>query len=197
MNSIITRPRDLAVANSRLKGGNDLRTCYIQELQDLLEQQWNQYPPTWFITLQWSPAPLTFTGASDHARHFRNKFLCAIYHCDLKQLPEPEDRCRLIWFHERAQDHKGRLIYHSHLHLTAVPQVATAHHLQWIIARKVAPRFHCLKHLNRKVDPGVVIKPWIHEHHAFYNLKDFYRFRHHQDHDLLLDFDTSDLIRTK
>ena len=197
MNSTITNQENLATANVRLKGGHGSRSSYIRELQNLLEHQWNQCQPRWFITIQWTPAPLTFTGASDHARHFRNKFLCAIYHCELKQLPEPEERCKLIWFHERAQDPKGRLIYHSHLHLTAVPQVTTAHHLQWIIAKKVAPRFHCLKHLNRKIDPGVVIRPWIHEHHAFYNLKDFYRFRHRQDHDLLLDWSISDISSTK
>jgi hypothetical protein len=197
MTSTITTQKYIASANFRPKGGNGLRTSYIHELQDLLERQWNQCQPAWFITIEWSPAPLTFTGASDHARHFRNKFLCAIYHCDLKQLPEPQDRCKLVWFHERAPDPKGRTIYHSHLHLTAVPQVTTAHHLQWIIAHQVAPEFHCLKHLNRKIDPAVVIRSWNHEHHAFYNLKDFYRFQYHQDHDLLLDWSISDISGTK
>lgn len=197
MNSTITTHKNLAPANFRPKGGNCSRSSYIHALQNLLERQWNQDQPSWFITIQWSPAPYTFTHASDHARHFRNKFLCSTYHCDLKHLPEPQERSKLIWFHERASDPKGRLIYHSHLHLTAVPQVTTAHHLQWIIAKKVTPGFHCLKHLNRTIDPGVVIRPWVHEHHASYNLKDFYRYRHHQDHDLLLDWTISDITTTK
>jgi hypothetical protein len=195
----MTNQKQLAPANSRPKGGNDsgLNATYIEAIKTLIEKQWNAYLPAWFITIQWSPAPTTFTHASDHSRHFRNKFLTSIYSCTLKQLPDPEERCKLIWFHERAQDPKGRLIYHSHLHLTEVPQVNTAHHLQWIIARRVAPRFHCLKHLNRKTDPGVVIRHWNHDHHAFYNIKDFYRYQHHQDSDLVLDIELSDLIATK
>jgi hypothetical protein len=195
----MTKQQNLAIANSRLKGGNSsgLDATYIHAVKTLLINQWNAYPPSWFITIQWSPAPTTFIHATDHARHFRNKFLTAIYHCNLKHLPEPKDRCKLIWFHEQAQDPKGRLIYHSHLHLTEVPQVHTTHHLQWIIVRKVAPGFHCLKHLNRKIDPRIVIRPWNHGHHAFYNLKDFYRHQHHQDSDLVLDVRVSDLMTTK
>jgi hypothetical protein len=37
------------------------------------------------------------------------------------------------------------------------------------------------------------LKPWIREHHANYNLKDYYRFKHHQDSDLVLDIENSDL----
>jgi hypothetical protein len=191
--------KDLAIANSRPQGGNTsgLDTTYIDAVKNLLINQWNAYPPSWFITIQWSPAPYKFDHASDHAKHFRNKFLTAVYHCNLKQLPEPQDRCKLTWFHERARDPKGRLIYHSHLHLTEVPQVTTAHHLQWIIIRRVTPGFHCLKHLNRRIDPGIIIRTWNHEHHAFYNLKDFYRHQHHQDSDLVLDVQISDIVPTK
>jgi hypothetical protein len=39
-----------------------------------------------------------------------------------------------------------------------------------------------------------VIRRWDYDHHAFYNLKDHYRFKHHQDSDLVLDYITSDLI---
>jgi hypothetical protein len=191
--------KQLALANSRPKGGNTsgLNLRYMESLENLLRTQWEQHPPSWFITIQWSPAPTTFTHASSHAKHFRNKFLTAVYNCNLKRLPEPDDRCKLIWFHERAQYLHRRLIYHSHLHLTEVLKVYTAYHLQWIIANKVAPGFHCLKHLNRQTDPGVVIRSWSHDHHAFYNLKDYYRQQHHQDSDLVLDVQVSDLITTK
>ena len=172
----MTKQKNLAIANSRSKGGNDsgLNLTYIHAVKNLLINQWNLYPPAWFITIQWSPAPYKFDHASGHAKHFRNKFLTAIYHCNLKQLPQPKERCKLIWFHERAQDSTGRWIYHSHLHLTAVPQVTTAHHLQWIIAHKVAPGFHCLKHLNRKIDSPVVIRHWSHDDHAFYEVDWFF-----------------------
>ena len=39
-----------------------------------------------------------------------------------------------------------------------------------------------------------VIKPWVWDHHAFYNLKDYYSYRHHQDPDLVLDYQNSDLV---
>jgi hypothetical protein len=195
----MTKQKNLAIANSRPKGGNDsgLNLTYVYALKTLINNQWNLYPPSWFITIQWTPAPYKFDHASSHARHFRNKFLTAIYSCTLKQLPEPQDRCKLIWFHERVQDPKGRLIYHSHLHLTEVPKVTTAHHLQWMIQHQVAPGFNCLKHLHRKIDPGVVIRPWNYDYHAFYNLKDFYRHQYHQDSDLVLDVEISDLMIPK
>ena len=41
---------------------------------------------------------------------------------------------------------------------------------------------------------GVVIKPWNWDHHAFYNLKDYYSYRHQQDPDLVLDYQNSDLV---
>lgn len=191
--------QELAIANSRPKGGNESRPDleFIKTLQNILENQWSKYPPAWFITIQWSPAPYDYQVASGHAKHFRNKFLTAIYDCNLKQLPEPVERCKLIWFHERAQDPSGRLIYHSHLHLTNPVTISSAHHLQWFIRTKVAPGFKCLNHLNRKQDPGLVIRPWNHIDHAFYNLKDHHRFKNYQDADLVIDYLISDLIMSK
>jgi len=42
----------------------------------------------------------------------------------------------------------------------------------------------------------MVIRPWNHDHHAFYNLKDHYHHQHHQDSDLILDVQISDLMIT-
>jgi hypothetical protein len=41
------------------------------------------------------------------------------------------------------------------------------------------------------------VKPWIQDHHGFYNLKDYYKYKHHQDSDLVLDYRNSDLRFTK
>jgi hypothetical protein len=193
------RQQDLAIANSRPKGGNESRPDhhYLKTLENLLKNQWDAYPPDWFITIQWSPAPYEFQVASGHAKHFRNKLLCAIYACALTNLPPKQDRCKLVWFHERAQDPQGRLIYHSHLHLTSTPLITSGLHLQWIIDTKVAPGFQCLKNLHRKHDPGLVIRHWNYDHHAFYNLKDFNRHKYQQDSDLVLDVLISDLIPSK
>ena len=199
MDRLRLQPQDLATANSRPQGGNasGVNHDHIKTLKELLERQWQQQTPTWFLTIQWKPAPYEFATASKHASHFRNKLLTVLYACDLKQLPRPQDRCRLVWFHERALDSNDRLIYHSHLHLTQPPQVQSAHHLQWIIAKKIAPGFDCLKNLQSKQNPGVVICPWNYDRHAFYNLKDYYRYCHHQDSDLILDYRISDLIPSK
>lgn len=195
----MTKRKDLATANSRPKGGNNSRSndeC-LKTLQDLLTRQWASYPPDWFLTIQWSPAPYEYATASGHAKHFRNKLLTGFYSCTLSNLPPVLDRSKLVWFHERARDPRGRLIYHSHLHLTSPAHISTAHHLQWIIDAKVAPGFRSLKNLHRKHDPGIVIRHWNHDHHAFYNFKDYYRHKYQQDADLVLDVGISDLITTK
>lgn len=191
-----------ATADSRPKGGNAQqlhhRHQYHKELESFIQSQWDKHQPQWFITIQWTPAPTTFLHTSDHAKHFRNRLLTTIYSCSLKKLPPPQERCRLIWFHERAEDPIGRLIYHSHLHLSDCPNtIITTLDLHWIIDTKVAPRFQCLKHLHSKRDPAVVIKPWNQTHHGTYNLKDYYTYKHHQDADLVLDYERSDLISTK
>ena len=184
-------------AESRPKGGNESRSNKLyNEIYASIKNQWNQYPPSWFLVIQWTPAPKDFTTTQSNANHFRNKFLSAIYKCHLHQLPPPKERIKLIWFHERAQDPKGNLIYHSNLHLEALPTPYGQSKIQldWIIQKKVASRFRSFRHLNRKQDPALVIKEWNYDHHAFYNLKDYHRFKHHQDSDLILDYDNSDLM---
>lgn len=192
-----------APADCRPQGGNGSRrtrqpSAYLKVLQSTLKDQWRQSRPKWFITLQWTPAAVNYETASGHSRLFRNKLLTTIYNCRLKDLPEPQDRCRLIWFHERAEDPSGRLIYHSHLHLTDLPKpYSTQRQLELLVQQQVAPGFKCLKNLFRKRDPAVVIKPWIQRHHANYNLKDYYTYKYHQDTDLVLDPEISDLLFTK
>ena len=212
--TLIATQMSSAPADCRPQGGNGSRRtndtiAYQSVLQELLEQQWRTIQPKWFITLQWSPAPFSYSTATHHAKHFRNKLLSFLYQCRLKELPDPNDRCRLIWFHERTADPSGRLIYHSHLHLSELPPpYSTPQHLEHLIDTKVAPGFQCLKiHKGHNrcrnqgsrsaPNPAVVIKPWIAEHHAHYNLKDYVTYKHQQDGDLVLDLEGSDLIVTK
>jgi hypothetical protein len=192
-----------APADSRPEGGNESKITtdsltLPKVLQKHLDTQWSRYTPEWFITIQWTPAATTFDIASEHAKLFRNKLLTSVYNCHLKKIPEPLKRCKLVWFHEKAQDSYGRIIYHSHLHLTALPEpYSTQTDLEILIATNIAPGFKCLKHLWRKYNAGIVIKPWIYERHAFYNLKDYYRFKYCQDSDLVPDCLLSDLIFAK
>lgn len=191
-----------ATAECRPKGGITPRphsgSTYPKILQEILNEQWSLSKPKWFVTIQWSPAAINYETASGHSKLFRNKLLTTIYNCHLKQLPEPQDRCRLIWFQEKAPDTQGRLIYHSHLHLTELPSpYSTQHQLELLILHSIAPGFRCLKNLYRKRDPAIVIKPWNRKHHANYNLKDYYKYKHTQDPDLVLDPLPSDLIFAK
>jgi hypothetical protein len=184
-------------ANFRPKEGNQSSpNALYKTIHQSIKNQWNQHPPAWFLVIQWTPAPKDFTTTQDHARHFRNKFLPAIYRCHLHQLPPPENRIKLVWFHERSLDPNGNLIWHSNLHLEALPAPfgSTITQLDWIIQKKVAPHFRCFRNLNHKKHPALGIKEWNYDHHAFYNLKDYHRFKHHQDSDLVLDYENSDLI---
>ena len=181
----------------RPKGENNSRSNTLYEvIQESIKNQWNQHPPSWFLVIQWTPAPKDFATTQDHARHFRNKFLSAVYKCHLNQLPPATDRIKLIIFHERSQDPNGNLIWHSNLHLGALPFPFSQSKIQldWIIHNNVASRFRCLRNLNPKSDPALIIKEWKYDHHAFYNLKDYHRFKHHQDSDLVLDYENSDLV---
>ena len=115
-----------ALADCRPKGGNASSlsrqsTTYPKTLQSILSEQWNYSQPHWFITIQWTPAAPNYATASSHSRLFRNRLLTTIYGCRLNQIPDANNRRRLVWFHERAQDPSGRIIYHSHLHLTEIP----------------------------------------------------------------------------
>jgi len=151
------RSAERSEADFRLKGGNQSRsTALYKTIQKSIENQWEHHRPSWFLVIQWTPAPKDYATTQGHARHFRNKLLPAIYKCHLHQLPPPEKRIKLVWFHERALDPNGNLIWHSNLHLEALPApfASSITQLDWIIQKKVAPCFRCLRNLNRKKDPA-------------------------------------------
>lgn len=166
--------------------------------KEIISNQWKEnFQPKWFVTLLWNDLPTRSEVVSSHARHFRNVFLTSLLDTDLKHLPEPPARPHLIFFHERKPVIiRGRQIiaYHTHLHLGPLPDHQNhLWYLDHLIHQKVAPRVQKLLKSRSKDNEGVVIKPWIWNHHAFYNLKDYYRYQHHQDPDLILDYLNSDL----
>ena len=169
--------------------------CYTQEVKRWIKHQWNIEEPRWFITIHWTPAPYKFEKISSNAMLFKNRLLCALYACSLKKIPNARNRVRFIWFHERVDDLTGRLIYHSHLHLTALPELySTKPALSRLIAQKVAPGFHSLRNLYRPEDPAVLILDWNSKRHSGYTFKDYYTLKHTQDWDLVLDTQASDLL---
>jgi hypothetical protein len=90
------------------------------------------------------------------------------------------------------------LPFHTHLHLGELPSPLNHQwYLQFLLTQKVAPRVQKLLKTTTKNNEGVVVKPWNREHHGFYNIKDYYKYKHHQDSDLVLDYRNSDLRFTK
>ena len=116
----------------------------------------------------------------------------------LKKLPEPPFRPHLVFFHERKPvitRERQITAFHTHLHLGALPDPLNhLWYLDHLIHQKVSPRVQRLLKTTSEGNRGVVIKPWNWDHHAFYNLKDYYRYKHHQDPDLVLDYQNSDLV---
>ena len=164
----------------------------------IIEYQFQEiFQPHWFGSIQWQPFITDYTEAQKEARHFRNKFLCALLDTKPTKIPNPPDRPRMIWFHEKApvlvnpKDTKNpryKIAYHFHFHLGECPRpYDSLIQLDWLIRNKVGKGFHRLSTNNSKENKGFVLKPWVRAHHAHYNLKDYYRFKHHQDSDLVLD----------
>ena len=170
----------------------------------IIEYQFQEiFQPHWFGSIQWQPFITDYASAVKETRHFRNKFLCALLNTKPKKIPTPPQRPRIIWFHEKApvlvnpqepSNPRYKIAYHTHCHLEECPKPYDSWiHLDWLIDHKVAKRFHRFSTSNSSENKGFVLKPWIREHHANYNLKDYYRFKHHQDSDLVLDIENSDL----
>ena len=172
--------------------------------QAIIQYQFQEiFEPKWFGTIQWQPFITDYTSVIKETRHFRNKLLCALMNTKLKRLPYPPLRPRIIWFHEKApvlmnpqqpKSPRYKIAYHTHFHLEECPEPYDSWiQLDWLIHKKVAKRFHRFSTSKSKENKGFVLKPWIGEHHANYNLKDYYRFQHQQDSDLVLDIENSDL----
>jgi len=185
--------------NHRLQKIHQKTRSHPKVLQEVIRDQWeNNFRPDWFLTLLWNDLPTRSDTATSHSRHFRNVFLTSLLNQPLKKLPKPPSRPSLVFFHERKPViTSGRQItaFHTHLHLGALP--APLNHLWYLdhlIHQKVSPRVQKLLKTTSEGNRGVVIKPWNWDHHAFYNLKDYYRYKQNQDPDLVLDYQNSDLV---
>ena len=185
--------------NQRLTRIHQKTNSFAKVQEELIRTQWEtNFRPQWFITLHWNDLPTRPEVIQSHARHFRNVFLTQLLNQPLKKIPEPPSRPPLVFFHERKPIiNRGRevIAFHTHLHLGALPD--TLNHLWYLdhlIHQKVSPRVQKLLKTTSEGNRGVVIKPWNWDHHAFYNLKDYYRYKQNQDPDLILDYQNSDLV---
>ena len=172
--------------------------------KDLVNHQFSKvYKPHWFGTIQWQPFIFEFSEAVKETRHFRNKLLCSLLNVKLRKLPDPPLRPRIIWFHERALvqinprnpgNSKFKNVFHTHFHLGKCPEpYDSLIPLDWLIRQKVLKDFDRVSKNKSLENQGFVLKEWVHKHHANYNLKDYFRYQHSDDPDLLLDYENSDL----
>jgi len=168
--------------------------------EELIRQNWEtNFRPHWFITLLWNDLPTRFDTSEGHAKTFRNVFLTKLLRCNTPtRIPDPPARPQLVFFHERKPVIRhGRqiLAFHTHLHMGALPDPLNhLWYLDHLIHQKVSPRVQKLLKTTSEGNRGVVIKPWVWDNHAFYNLKDYYSHKYHQDPDLVLDYENSDLV---
>ena len=172
-------------------------------MEKVILNQWEtNFRPHWFITIHWNDLPTSYAQVEGHTKHLRNVFLTQLMRCGSpKDLPDPPGRPSAVFFHERSPvicRSRQILPFHTHLHLGELPSPLNHQwYLQYLLTQKVAPRVQKLLKTTTKGNEGVVVKPWIQDHHVFYNIKVYYRYKHHQDSDLVLDYRNSDLKFTK
>ena len=177
-----------SLLNHRLQRIHQETRSHPKVLQELIRLHWeNTVQPQWFShcygTMSQHDLKLSVTPDTS------GTFLTSLLNQPLKKLPEPPSRPHLVFFHERKPViTKGRQItvFHTHLHLGALPDPLNHLYLDHLIHQKVSPRVQKLLKTTSEGNRGVVIKPWVWHHHAFYNLKDYYRYKHHQDPGLVI-----------
>ena len=189
--------------NTHLRQVHSKTKSFGKVMETVIQNQWDSnFRPEWFITIHWNDLPTSFGQVEGHTKHFRNVFLTQLMRCGSpRELPDPPGRPSVIFFHERKPvicRSRQILPFHTHIHLEKLPSPLNE---QWfldvLLKSKVAPRVQKLLKTTTKGNEGVVIKRWNRKHHGSYNLKDYYKYKHHQDSDLVLDYKNSDLRFTK
>jgi hypothetical protein len=186
--------------NRKLQRIHSRTHSFGKVMEKVIQNQWEtNFRPEWFISIRWNDLPTAFSTVEGHTKHLRNVFMTQLMRCDSpRDLPDPPGRPSAVFFHERsAEICRGRLIlpFHTHLHLEKLPSpLNEKSYLQFLFHDRVAPKVQKLLKTTTKNNEGVVIKRWNREHHGSYNLKDYYKYKHHQDSDLVLDYKNSDLL---
>lgn len=173
-----------------------------QIFSDYIAYQFDSvFTPAYFGTVCWTPFIFHYEEAVKESRHFNNKLFTAIYDCKLHQVPKLPTRSRIIFFHEvkdtlinpTSPSPKYRPTFHTHFHLEGSDLIHNAIHLDSMIQSKVRPRFNRLSRPDTAANKAIVIKPWVYELHAAYNVKDYHSRHNRQDGDLVIDYRNSDL----
>ena len=185
--------------NRKLQRIHSKTNSFGKVMETVIQNQWEtNFQPKWFITIHWNDLPTSFETVQGHTRHLRNVFLTQLMGCGSPcDLPDPPGRPSAIFFHERSPvicRSRQILPFHTHLHLGELPSPLNEQwYLDVLLKGRVAPRVKKLLKTTTKGNEGVLIKRWNQKHHGSYNLKDYYKYKHHQDADLVLDYKNSDL----
>jgi len=188
-----------------------------RSLTEWILKTWDKYPPEFFLTILWNDMPTDPITAQSHTRHTRNLLLreaTGVKRCG--DIPTFPHRLGITAFQERILNEKGKVTYHTHMHLynnsrtgsaiiTDPKQVIwnSASELQFVLQYKIGPKIKKLLKSTTPGNEGVVVKRWNKTHHQTYNFKEIKRqerkrfavaARYAQDKDLFLDVLNSDLI---
>ena len=159
------------------------------------------FEPAYFGTITWFPFVYHFEDVEKESRHFRNKLMASILGCGASKIPQLPNRPRILFFQEvksiivnpKSKEPKWKQTFHTHFHLEDWNTVSDIHHLNELVQTQVRPRFHRLQRTDTAENKAIVIKPWVAQQHASYNIKDFYSRQYCQDGDLIIDYRNSDL----
>jgi len=168
-------------------------------IEKVIQNQWeSNFRPEGFITIHWNDLPTSYAQVEGHTKHLRNVFLTQLMRCgSSRDLPDPPGRPSAIFFHERSPAicrSRQILSFHTHLHLEKLPSPLNKQwYLDVLLKNQVAPKVQKLLKTTTKGNEGIVIKRWNQKHHGSYNLRGIYKYKYHQDSDLVLDYMNSDL----
>ena len=135
-------------------------------------------------------------------------------------LPEFPHRLGMTVFHERTMNPKGKVTFHTHMHLyntssgSAIfsdpqPRWDNTSQLHFLLRYKLGTKIQKLLKSTTSGNEGVVVKRWVKEHHEQYNMKELLvkrsyleqggkgSSRYAQDKDLFIDPMNSDLLPLK
>jgi|694.fasta_scaffold03957_29 hypothetical protein len=186
--------------NTHLRQVHSKTKSFGKVMETVIQNQWEtNFRPEWFITIHWNDLPTSYAQVEGHTKHLRNVFLTQLMRCGSpRELPDPPGRPSAIFFHERSPvicRSRQILPFHTHLHLEKLPSPLNEQwYLDVLLKGCVAPKVKKLLKTTTKGNEGVVIKRWNRKHHGSYNLKDYYKYKHHQDSDLVLDYKNSVLL---
>ena len=189
--------------NTKLRQVHSKTKSFGKVMETVIQNQWDSnFRPEWFITILWNDLPTSYAQVEGHTKHLRNVLLTQLMRCGSpRDLPDPPGRPSAIFFHERSPvicRYRQILPFHTHLHLEKLPSPLNEQwYLDALLKNQVAPKVQKLLKTTSKGNEGIVIKRWNQKHHGSYNLKDYYKYKHHQDSDLVLDYKNSDLNFTK